>query len=378
MKKLLLIIYLFLSVTIFAAYNDSIKDITKVEDNGINLYLFYGEGCPHCKDEMAFLKRIKDKYKFNIHKYEVFNNKDNLKLYKEVKSKFKDTHMGVPYTVIGDKTFSGYSSVISEEIEDLLLEYNGGDKKGFEKKLPFLGKVDIRRVSLPLISVILGFIDGFNPCAMWVLILLISILIHFDKKKDMYIVGFTFIITSSLVYLLSMLGISFIINIAEIKIIRTLIGLASLGIGIYSLYDLRKTKEVTCKMIDPKKKKSVMARINDIKAAPNLIIMIISSIILAISVNLVELACSLGFPAIFMEILNLNKVHGISKALYLFIYILFYMIDDIIVMLLSLKALETKVISTKYEKTVKVIAALIMLVMGLLLIFKPGIIMFNL
>lgn len=378
MKKLLLIIYLFLSVTIFAAYNDSIKDITKVDDKGINVYLFYGEGCPHCKDEMAFLNRIKDKYKFNIHKYEVFNNKENLALYKEVKSNFNDKHMGVPYTIIGDKTFSGYSSVISEEIEDLLLEYEGVNKKDFEKKIPLLGKIDIRRVSLPLISVILGFIDGFNPCAMWVLILLISILIHFDKKKDMYIVGFTFIITSSLVYLLSMLGISFIISIAEIKVIRMLIGLASLGIGLYSLYDLMKSKEVTCKMIDPKKKKSVMARINEIKAAPSLIIMIISSVVLAISVNLVELACSLGFPAIFMEILNLNKVHGISKALYLFIYILFYMIDDIIVMLLSLKALETKVISTKYEKTVKVIAALIMLVMGLLLIFKPGIIMFNL
>lgn len=367
-----------MSVTIFAAYNDSIKDITKVTDEGINLYLFYGDGCPHCKDEMAFLKRIKDKYKFNILKYEVFNNKENLVLYKEVKSRFKDIHMGVPYTIIGDKTFSGYSSVISEEIEDALLEYDGGDKKDFEKKIPLIGKVDIRRVSLPLISVILGFIDGFNPCAMWVLILLISILFHFDKKKDMYIVGFTFIITSSLVYLLSMLGISFIISIAEIKVIRILIGLASLGIGLYSLYDLMKSKEVTCKMIDPKKKKSVMARINDIKMAPSLIIMIISSVVLAISVNLVELACSLGFPAIFMEILNLNKVKGLSKALYLFIYILFYMIDDIIVMLLSLKALETKVISTKYEKTVKVIAALIMLVMGLLLIFKPGIIMFNL
>ncbi len=378
MKKLLLIIYLFFSVTIFAAYNDSIKDITKVKGDGINVYLFYGEGCPHCKDEMAFLNRIKDKYKFNIHKYEVFNNKENLKLYKEVKSRFNDKHMGVPYTIIGDKTFSGYSSVISEEIEDLLLEYEGVNKKDFEKKIPLLGKIDIRRVSLPLISVILGFIDGFNPCAMWVLILLISILIHFDKKKDMYIVGFTFIITSSLVYLLSMLGISFIINIAEIKVIRTLIGLASLGIGLYSLYDLMKSKEVTCKMIDPKKKKSVMNRINDIKRAPNLIIMIISSIVLAISVNLVELACSLGFPAIFMEILSLNQVRGTSKALYLFIYILFYMIDDIIVMLLSLKALETKVISTKYEKTVKIIAALIMLIMGLLLIFKPGIIMFNL
>ena len=104
---------------------------------------------------------------------------------------------------------------------------------------------------------------------------------------------------------------------------------------------------------------------------------IIGIIVLASSVNLIELACSLGFPLIFTELLNINNIHGITKLIYLLIYIFFYMIDDIIVFSVSMFTLEATGVTNKYNKLCTLVSGLIMIVMGLLLLFKPDWLMLN-
>lgn len=98
---------------------------------------------------------------------------------------------------------------------------------------------------------------------------------------------------------------------------------------------------------------------------------------LAISVNLIELACSLGFPVIYTEMLSINNVSGVSKIIYLLIYIFFYMIDDLVVFTISMITLEATGITNKYNKICTLVSSIIMVLMGLLLIFKPGWLMFN-
>ena len=105
--------------------------------------------------------------------------------------------------------------------------------------------------------------------------------------------------------------------------------------------------------------------------------MILGTIVLASSVNLVELACSLGFPTIYLELLSINNIHGLAKILYLIIYIFFYLIDDLIIFLIAVFTLKSKGISTRYNKLVNLIGGILMILMGLLLIFKPNWIMLN-
>ena len=109
----------------------------------------------------------------------------------------------------------------------------------------------------------------------------------------------------------------------------------------------------------------------------NFLLSLIGISLLAISVNLIELACSLGFPLIFTEILAINKVKGIVKILYLLIYIFFYMLDDIFVFTISMVTLEATGITNKYNKLATLISSIIMIIMGLLLIFKPAWLMLN-
>lgn len=388
--KILLLILLIVPFNVFAYssdYNDVVAPITgtKVDNKKINLYMFKGDGCPHCAQEEKWLKKIANEYGdyLDIYEFEVWYNEENSNYLNEVRSVLGDTKSnGVPYTVIGDSYFVGYSEAIGSRIESKIKEYIKLDENTSSStdsaNIPVLGKVDMKTVSIPLVAVVLGFIDGFNPCAMWILLLLINMCIMAKDKKKMKIIGLTFVLVSGLIYFLSMLGIGIILDLTTVIYIRTIIACLAIILGIYNLYVYIKTRKDTgCHVVDKDKRKTIITKINKILENNSLVLMILGTGLLAVSVNLIELACSLGFPTIFLEILSLNNIHGLSKILYLLIYILFYIIDDLVVLILSIKAFEAKGISTKYNKYVNLIGGILMLLMGVLLIFKPEWVMLN-
>ena len=363
-------------------YNDYVGKYYNIKnDEKVNIYLFYSKICPHCQKEEKYFETLKEKYqdKINIYTYEVTENKTNNEIMKSLKKELKENSQGVPFTIIGSKTFLGYDESLNERIENTIESYlDENTKTNNTYTIPILGKIEAKNASIILIAIILGFIDGFNPCAMWILLLLINMCISIKDKKKMLIVCSTFIITSGIIYFLSMLGIGFILDLTTISYIRNIIAILAIILGIYNLYTYLKTRKQTgCHVVKKEKRKTIITKINNILNNKNTLLMFGGTIILATSVSLVEMACSLGFPTIFLELLSINNIHSFLKVTYLLIYILFYLIDDIIVLFLSIKAFETKGISTKYNKYVHLIGGLIMILMGVLLIFKPEWIMFN-
>lgn len=363
-------------------YNDYVGKYYNIKnDEKVNIYLFYSKICPHCQKEEKYFETLKEKYqdKINIYTYEVTENKTNNEIMKSLKKELKENSQGVPFTIIGSKTFLGYDESLNERIENTIESYlDENTKTDNTYTIPILGKIEGKNASIILIAIILGFIDGFNPCAMWILLLLINMCISIKDKKKMLIVCLTFIITSGIIYFLSMLGIGFILDLTTISYIRNIIAILAIILGIYNLYTYLKTRKQTgCHVVKKEKRKTIITKINNILNNKNTLLMFGGTIILATSVSLVEMACSLGFPTIFLELLSINNIHSFLKVTYLLIYILFYLIDDIVVLFLSIKAFETKGISTKYNKYVHLIGGLIMILMGALLIFKPEWIMFN-
>lgn len=363
-------------------YNDYVGKYYNIKnDEKVNIYLFYSKICPHCQKEEKYFETLKEKYqdKINIYTYEVTENKTNNEIMKSLKKELKENSQGVPFTIIGSKTFLGYDESLNERIENTIESYlDENTKTNNTYTIPILGKIEAKNASIILIAIILGFIDGFNPCAMWILLLLINMCISIKDKKKMLIVCLTFIITSGIIYFLSMLGIGFILDLTTISYIRNIIAILAIILGIYNLYTYLKTRKQTgCHVVKKEKRKTIITKINNILNNKNTLLMFGGTIILATSVSLVEMACSLGFPTIFLELLSINNIHSFLKVTYLLIYILFYLIDDIIVLFLSIKAFETKGISTKCNKYVHLIGGLIMILMGVLLIFKPEWIMFN-
>ena len=389
MKKILyvlLIAFLILPINVLGIsnnYQDRVASITntKIDDNKINLYLFHGADCPHCKEERDWLETIKEDYKeyLNVYYFEVWHDEDNKLLLNDVKQELEITNDGVPLTIIGDEYFTGYSKYTGSLIENKIKEYAELENNPNEVKLPILGKVNIKDVSLPFVAVVLGFIDGFNPCAMWILLFLINMLFGMKDKKKAWILGLTFLFVSALVYFLSMLGINFILGVATINWMKIGIAIFILIAGILNLKKyFKERKEANgCSVVDNKKRKKIITRMKKIMNSKSFILSLIGIIILAVSVNLIELACSLGFPLIFTEMLSINNVTGIVKIIYLLIYIFFYMIDDMIVFSVSMITVEATGITNKYNKICTLVSAIIMIIMGLLLIFKPNWLMLN-
>lgn len=386
-KKLLLVILFTLVIiplntkAITSDYKDNVYNITgtNIEENKINIYVFHGDGCPHCEDEIKWLKTIETDYKkqVNIVYFEVWYNKKNSNYMDSVMTSMNVKNSVVPFTVIGDKTFFGFSDSIKSNIENQINYYLENDDNTSNVNIPLLGDVEKKDISIPLVAVILGFIDGFNPCAMWILLFLINMLFGMKNKKKMWLIGMIFLFTSALVYFLSMLGISYILSMSTIKWLRNCIAIFAIIFGIFSIKDYFKKNDSGCNVIEETKRKKMFNKIKKITSEKSLILAVFGVIFLAVSVNMIELACSLGFPVIFTEILTINNVIGISRILYLLLYILFYILDDVIVFIIAMVTLEITGITTKYNKLSHLVCGIIMILMGFLLVFKPEWLMFN-
>lgn len=374
----------------------------------IDIHLFYSKTCPHCKAEKEYLQELeKNNDNVDIHLYEITENENNRTLLKEVQDIIEDPSNYVPYTVIGNKTFQGFNNDTKLKIENTIKAYEEGNyidvvggikdktitKDNYQNLIagkdvqvedtvdvPLLGKVDPKNVSLPLLAIIIGAVDGFNPCAMWVLIFLISMLLNMKNKKRMWTLGMTFLLTSATVYLLFMIAwLNIVVNLTQIKWIQVLISIVAL-IGAFinfRSYYKEKNKDTGCTVVDEKKRKKIFNRIKKFTTEKSFILAIIGIMALAISVNLVELACSAGLPLLFTQILALNNLAPYQATIYILIYIFFFLLDDLIIFIIAMITLKVTGITTKYTKYTHLIGGLIMLIIGLLMLFKPEWIMFN-
>ena len=249
------------------------------------------------------------------------------------------------------------------------------------KKYPVLNKLSAKKISLPLLSIVLGLVDGFNPCAMWILIFLITMLFNMKDRKKMWILGLTFIVTSGIVYLLFMLTwLNLATFISKLSFIRLLIALIALVVGIINISKFANSlikKDEGCDVVDKKDRKNIMNKIIKITTEKKFILALFGIIALAASVNIIELMCSIGIPLLFTQILAMNNLSTFEYAIYMLLYILFFLIDDIIIFVGSMITLKVTGLSTKYTKFSHLIGGIIMLLIGLLLIIKPELLMFN-
>ncbi len=380
--KYLLLLLLIIPLNIFAlskTYEDKVFDIVGVipEDDKINIYFFHKDGCPHCALEEDWLEEIIKEYSqdINIYDYELSISNQNYDYFEKVCKLFDKIPNQVPFTVIGDKSFSGFSDVTKSKIEKQIEDYLSKEepKEKDTIKIPLIGEVNIKEVSLPLVAIVLGFLDGFNPCAMWILIFLINMLFNMKDKKKMWLLGLTFLFVSALVYFLSMLGLNFFLSIKAVQSLKVLIAIFIILAGLFNLrkYFITKNEDTGCHVVDDKKRKTIIKKMNKALQSKSFILSILGIAILAASVNLIELACTFGFPVVFSEILSINNVTGVARILYLLLYILFYIADDLIVFVISVLTLEVTGITNKYSKLCILISGIIMVIIGLLLIIKP-------
>ena len=312
-----------------------------LEENIVNIHLFYSKVCPHCAKEIKIINELEKKYdNLKVYKHET-STQEAYELLKKVEDYFDIKVKTVPFTVIGEKYYSGYSeeSTKKEFVEiievysktgykDIVGEYMGNielpkeevnnntkdniddlikeEKNNKIVSIPLIGKVNLKNLAIPLVTVIIGLLDGFNPCAMWVLLFLISMLLGMKNKKRMWSLGLAFIITSALIYFLFMVAwLNITSIITKVTLFRTVIAIIALIGGSVNFYSYLKTrKDSGCNVIDDKKRTKIFDKIKKFTHEKSFILALLGIISLSITVNLVELACSAGLPVMYIEILK--------------------------------------------------------------------------
>lgn len=386
----------------------------------INIEIFTRKDCKNCIHLEEFLTKLsKERDDFTVTRYDINEDKKAREYFDDVTKKGRLVK-GTPVIYLNETIIQGFDSgdTTGKDITDLIdsgksknsipdlktfmENYNPdninasysqntceGDevcsitpvteKKSYVVTIPLLNKkVDVMKYSLPGMSFILGTIDGFNPCAMWVLVLFLTALIAIGDKKKMFLVAGLFILAEAFMYYLILNIWIFTWDFIGLnRIITPLVGLVGIVGGILFIRSYVKNRnEIACEVGDFERKAKISGKIQDLAHKPFTILTGIGIITLALSVNVIEFACSIGIPQTYTKILEMNTVSFLGRQLYNFIYIMGYMLDDIVVFALALFSINKIASTGKYSKLMNLFGGILMILLGLMLIVKPEILVF--
>jgi hypothetical protein len=395
-RRLLSILFILLLPFLFSGFS------LAAEDEGVVVHLFWARGCSYCAKEKLFLEVLKEQYpQVEVRSYELTESGDNRELMGRVGKRLgvDVSDFRVPFTVVGANYIFGYGGVedTGRQIEALVLEameggcvdivtgVGGGgvcDDPDSEPSdlinLPFLGEVRASTVSLPLLTFLVALVDGFNPCAMWALLFLISILLGMKDRRRMWLLGTAFVATSAFVYFLFLVAwLNLFLLLGYVFWVRVLVGLVALGAGAYYVRDYFVNKGGGCEVVKEGRRERVFGAIREVIRKRSLLLALLGIIALAVAVNLVELVCSVGLPAVYTRVLSLSQLPPWQYYLYLLFYILIFMLDDLAVFFLAMTTLKMVGIQTRYTRYCRLAGGALIVIIGLILLFKPEVLMFG-
>ena len=361
-------------------------DFSFAQEEQFNVYFFYGYSCPHCVTEQKFLDKIEEKYsEIKVNRYPI-NDPENIELLKKLcKQCNVEKYIGlVPITFVGERAFIGFDAAegIGVKIENSIKEYLESQKppeeppeSGNKVNLPFLGEVDFSDFSLPALAVILGFLDGFNICSLGAIVLILSLVIGFRSRKKILLFGGLFIFTTAITYgfLMTMWSLFFSLLGVYMRNMQILVsGLAIAG-GIYFFWQYLKFRKrgPVCEIETGKGIKSKwMEKIQESFKNPKNILSVTGIVfVFAFLVAVIEFPCSAAVPVIFTGILAQAQLSGFLHFLYIVLFVVFYMVNEIVVFLIALFTMRLWLASGKFVTYATLAQAIILFLLGAYYLF---------
>lgn len=336
------------------------------------LQVFVREGCPHCADAKAFLPSFaKERPWLNV----VFRPldtdptaRDDLEKISRQKGVWPP---GVPTFVMGERILVGFvDAAHSGPVLATLVDEHA--PLSWEIKTETLGTLSASRLGLPLFTLALGLLDGFNPCAMWVLLFLLSMLVHFHDRKRMTQVAGTFVLVSGVIYFLFMaawLNVFLLIGIS--KTLWWVLAGVGLIIGIINVRDFLKPQRGFVLSIPDSAKPGLYARMRAVISAHTLLPSLLGVASLAVVVNFIELLCTAGIPAIYTAVLAQQMLEPWMHYAYLGLYILGYIADDTLMVVAAVTALSSNKLSERTGRWLKLLSGIVMLFLAGLMFMAP-------
>jgi hypothetical protein len=338
------------------------------------LYYFWAY-CPLCTEPDENLIRFKE-YPIPIEIYEVVYNAENLILFDQARAELEIDMIIFPIFIYNQNYWIGDSETILEEVAVAIersLDESVAEKSQTVLKVPILGEVDLLSSSIILTTMLIAFLDGFNPCSLFVLTFLLAIIIHSASRKRILLVGLTFLIVTSLVYGIFMIGLLNIMLIAsQLFWIRNLVAIVVVILGLLGIKDYFAFKEGFSMSIPDSYKSKYYKQVRKVLYSESVIPMMVATAVMALGIALVELPCTAGFPFIWTGIIT---GFDLSTSEYIFLFMLYlaiYFIDEFVIFLLALLKMRTIKLTEESGRFLKLVAGSMMFVLGLVLVVKPN------
>ena len=240
-------------------------------------------------------------------------------------------------------------------------------------EFPVLGKVDTSRVSLGLFTLVIAGLDGFNPCAFFVLMFLLSLLIHARSRKRILYIGGTFVFFSGLIYFLFMSAwLNVFILIGRISLITAIAGGWAIVFGVINVKDYFFFKEGPSLTISEKDKPKLFSRMRELNKSTSLLAMTAGTVVLAVAANMYEFLCTAGFPLVYTRVLTLRNLSAYQNYMYLALYNVIYVIPLLGIVVAFAVTLGSKKLTEMQGRRLKLVSGFMMLGMGGMLLKDPS------
>lgn len=372
----------------------------------VTMYLFWGDGCPHCAVMKPYLESLLDVYPgLKFVDYEVWYSDANLKLFNDTAAKFGFEIGGVPTLFIGPYHFVGYGEQMNADIEGVIeacqefgcpdslndpitaLEVGqplpnagesgttGGDVTDTHKlEIPLLGTVDLDQQSLFVSTLLISFVDGFNPCSLWVLSMLIALTVHTGSRRKVLVIGLIFLTVTALIYALFIAGLFSVLKIVSFAgWIRVVVALVAAFFALVNIKDYFWYKEGVSFTIADKDKPGIINKIRRVMdASESFPAMAGATVVLAAGVSLVEFSCTAGFPVVWTNMLTAQNVSAATFVALLLVYMLIYQLDELVIFGVAVVTLKSSRLEEKHGRVLKLIGGMLLLTLALVMVINPA------
>lgn len=367
------------------------------------IYFFWGNGCPHCADAEPFLESLANRYPgVQVRSFEVWASPENLDLLKKMGTAYGFEPSGVPTIFIGSQHWQGYNDTISQEIENAVQSCLAGgcqdagigiapsnnnsplpaqpvdvppdDQTSSNINLPLIGEVNLESQSLLVSTLLISFVDGFNPCSLWVLSMLLALTLHTGSRKKILVIGLIFLTVTALVYALFIAGLFTMFTVISfVGWIQFVVALLALFFGLVNIKDYFWYKEGLSFTIADDKKQGVFYRMRKVMdASQSFWGLAGATVVMAAGVSLVEFSCTAGFPVLWTNLLASQKVGMGLFILLLVIYMLIYQLDELAIFLTAVFTLRANRLEEKHGRILKLIGGTLMLTLAAVMAINPS------
>lgn len=333
--------------------------------------VFSREGCAHCRDARPFLDQLqRTRPDLKIVYRDVEQDPAALSRLREIARQKGEHALGVPAFFINDELIIGFGS--AETTGARILEALNRGQENLVIRLPLIGPVRVSDLGLPLFTVAVGLLDGFNPCAMWVLLFLLSLLVNLGSRLRVLLVGGVFVFVSGLVYFLFMAAwLNIILLIGYPRAAQIVLAIVAGVVGVINVKDFFAFRRGLSLTIPESTKPGLYARARHILMATSVFGAIAGAAILALLVNVIELACTAGLPALYTQILSVRALPRLGYYGYLILYNSAYVLDDLLVLVIAVATLSRFKLQERGGRWLKLLSGAVMLSLGIVLFARP-------